>query len=142
MTEPTSVTIVGASLAGHATVKALRQQGFDGVVTVVGDEDARPYDRPPLSKEFLAGRYTEAELALEGHDEALDARWLLGVRAVALDVVGKSDGTAHSVRLADGRSVTSDAVVIATGSKARRMPGGLSGVHTVRTLADAAALRG
>ncbi len=131
-----SITVVGASLAGHATAKALRRNGFTGTITMIGEEDARPYDRPPLSKEFLAGTTTAAELALEAEDEALDAQWLLGVRAVALDA-----GT-HTVQLDDGRSVTADAVVIATGSQARRMPGAPPGVHTIRTLADAAALRG
>ena len=130
-----SVTIVGASLAGHATAKALRRQGFTGRVTIIGDEAARPYDRPPLSKEFLAGSMAESELALEGQDEALDAQWLLGVSATALDPLTRT------VTLADGRTVSSDAVVIATGSRARRMPGAPPGVHTVRTLADAAALR-
>src|ERR1700712_2726720 len=123
-----AVTIVGAGLAGHASAKALRRQGFAGGITIVGDEHARPYDRPPLSKEFLAGTYTEAELALELQDEALEAQWLLGVRAIALDVA------THTVRLADGRSLASDVVVIATGSTARRMPGAPPGVFTVRTL--------
>lgn len=132
---PRSVTVVGASLAGHATAKALRRLGFSGEITMIGDEYLRPYDRPPLSKEFLAGTTTEAELALERDDEALGAQWLLGVPATGLDVAGRT------VTLDDGRSVTSDAVVIATGSRARRMPGAPPGVHTVRTLADAAGLR-
>ncbi len=131
-----SVTVVGASLAGHATAKALRRSGFTGTITMVGDEDARPYDRPPLTKEFLAGTATAAELALELDEEALDAQWLLGVPAVALEAA------THTVQLADGRTVTSDAVVIATGSRARRMAGAPPGVHAVRTLADATALRG
>ncbi|WP_354530568.1 FAD-dependent oxidoreductase [Nakamurella sp. UYEF19] len=131
----TSVTVVGASLAGHATAKALRRMGFTGVITMIGDEDVRPYDRPPLSKEFLSGGTTEVDLALELDDEALDAEWILGVRAIALDP------KTHTVRLADGRTVTADAVVVATGSTARRMPGAPAGVHTVRTLADAVALK-
>ncbi len=130
-----SVTVVGASLAGHATAKALRRQGFAGSVTVIGDENARPYDRPPLSKDFLTGRVAEADLALEPADEELGAEWILGVRAVALDPA------THTVTLSDGRRVISDAVVIATGSTARRMTGAPHGVHTVRTLADAAGLR-
>jgi NADPH-dependent 2,4-dienoyl-CoA reductase/sulfur reductase-like enzyme len=135
MDSPRSVTVVGASLAGHATAKALRRQGFSGTITIIGEENVRPYDRPPLSKEFLSGITTEQELALELEDESLDAQWLLGVRAVSLD------GPGRTVVLDDGRTVTSDAVVLATGSKARRMPGAPPGVHTVRTLADAAALR-
>ena len=130
-----SVVVVGASLAGHATAKALRKQGFTGDITMIGDENARPYDRPPLSKDFLSGNLIEADLALEGDDEQLHAEWILGVHAVGLDP------TTHTVALDDGRTVTADAVVIATGSRARRMPGAPPGVHTVRTLADAAALR-
>ena len=73
------VAIIGASLAGLSAARALRSQGFDGRVTVVGDETRRPYDRPPLSKEFLAGDMTEADLALEDEDDDLQAEWLLGV---------------------------------------------------------------
>src|SRR3954452_17406593 len=98
MREPNSVTIVGASLAGHATAKALRRLGFRGAITMIGDENSRPYDRPPVSKEYLAGACTEEELALEVKDEALDAQWLLGVRAVALDVAAMPDVPTHTVR--------------------------------------------
>jgi NADPH-dependent 2,4-dienoyl-CoA reductase/sulfur reductase-like enzyme len=129
------VTVVGASLAGHATAKALRRCRFPGAITMIGEENVRPYDRPPLSKDFLTGTTTELELALELEDEALDAQWLLGVRATALDAATRT------VTLDDGRTVTSDAIVLATGSRARRLPGAPPGVHTVRTLADAAALR-
>lgn len=132
---PRSVVIVGASLAGHAAARALRRQGFDGRVTLIGDEPARPYDRPPLSKDFLAGTATEADLALEAAGEDLRAEWLLGTRAVALDP------TSHTVTLADGTQVAGDAVLVATGSRARRMPGAPAGVHTLRTLDDASALR-
>ena len=135
MTELASVTVVGAGLAGHATAKALRRFGFAGTITVIGDEDTRPYDRPPLSKDFLAGRTTASELALEVADEELDANWILGTEAVAIDPA------AHTVALRDGHTVTSDAVVIATGSRARRIAGAPPGVHTVRTVADAVALR-
>ncbi len=135
MAQLASVTVVGAGLAGHGTAKALRRFGFAGVITMIGDEVVRPYDRPPLSKDFLAGRTTASELALERPDEALHADWILGTDAVALDPA------THTVALADGRTVTSDAVVIATGSRARRMAGAPAGVHTVRTVADAVALR-
>lgn len=130
-----SVVIVGASLAGHATARALRQQGFDGRISIIGDEPERPYDRPPLSKEFLAGTASEADIALEAEDEALGADWLLGVRAETLDL-----GT-RTVSLSDGGQITGDAVVIATGSTARLMPTHLRGVHTLRTLPDARRLK-
>lgn len=135
MHAPRSVTVVGAGLAGHSTAKALRRLDFAGGITIIGDELLRPYDRPPLSKEFLAGTTTGAELALERGDEALGAQWLLGAHATGLDLASRT------VNLDDGRSITSDAVVIATGSRARRLPGAPPGVHTVRTLADAAGLR-
>ena len=93
------VAIVGASLAGLSAARALRAQGFDGELTVVGDETRRPYDRPPLSKEFLAGDVAEADLALESDDEDLDAQWLLGAHATRLDAA------AGAVELADGTAV-------------------------------------
>ncbi|GAA3588765.1 FAD-dependent oxidoreductase [Streptomyces osmaniensis] len=129
--------MVGASLAGLSAARSLRKQGYDGRLVVIGDELHRPYDRPPLSKEFLAGTLGEPELALETDDEDLRAEWLLGTRAVALD------HAARTLRLADGRQVRADGFVIATGATARTLPGsaGLAGVHTLRTLDDARALR-
>lgn len=139
-----SVTVVGASLAGLSTVRALRSQGYAGRITVVGAERHLPYDRPPLSKAFLTGAVSAAEVSLIGEeDDALDVEWLLGTPAAAL---GAAD---HSVVLADGRVVIGDAVVLATGSRARTLPGApgsrgpasLAGVHLLRTLDDAVALR-
>jgi NADPH-dependent 2,4-dienoyl-CoA reductase/sulfur reductase-like enzyme len=134
-----TVAVVGASLAGLSAARSLRKQGYEGRLVVIGDEPHRPYDRPPLSKEFLAGAIGEADLTLESDDEDLRAEWLLGARAIGLDV----DGTDRVVRLADGREVRADGVVIATGAVARNLPGtdGLAGVHTLRTLDDARALR-
>ncbi|MFH8701680.1 NAD(P)/FAD-dependent oxidoreductase [Streptomyces chartreusis] len=132
-----TVAVVGASLAGLSAARSLRKQGYDGRLVVIGDELHRPYDRPPLSKEFLAGTLGEPELALETDDEDLRAEWLLGTRAVALDHAERT------LRLADGRQVRADGFVIATGAAARTLPGsaGLAGVHTLRTLDDARALR-
>ncbi|MFF3456763.1 NAD(P)/FAD-dependent oxidoreductase [Streptomyces sp. NPDC002730] len=132
-----TVAVVGASLAGLSAARSLRKQGYDGRLVVIGDEPHRPYDRPPLSKEFLAGTIREADLALEADGEDLQAEWLLGVRAAGFDLGDRA------VRLADGRSVRADGVVIATGATARMLPGsdGLAGVHTLRTLDDARALR-
>jgi NADPH-dependent 2,4-dienoyl-CoA reductase/sulfur reductase-like enzyme len=131
------VVVVGASLAGLSATRSLRKQGYDGRLIVVGDEPHRPYDRPPLSKDFLAGALGEADLALEADDEDLRVEWLLGVRATGLD------GADRAVRLADGRVVRADGIVIATGAAARTLPGsdGLAGVHVLRTLEDARALR-
>ncbi|MEU2716493.1 FAD-dependent oxidoreductase [Streptomyces sp. NPDC007205] len=133
-----TVTIVGASLSGLYAARELRTQGFDGRLVIVGEEPHRPYDRPPLSKDFLTGRTDEEHLALTDADDTagLDAEWLLGVRARGLDTRGRT------VLLEDGRTVSTDAVVIATGAAARRIPGErLTGVHTLRTLDDARALR-
>jgi len=132
-----TVAVVGASLAGLSAARSLRDQGYDGRLVVIGDETHRPYDRPPLSKEFLAGTLGEADLGLETDGEDLRAQWLLGTRATGLD------RTDRSVRLADGRGIRADGIVIATGAAARTLPGadGLTGVHTLRTLDDARALR-
>ncbi|WP_020419953.1 NAD(P)/FAD-dependent oxidoreductase [Amycolatopsis sp. ATCC 39116] len=130
------IAIAGASLAGLSTARALREAGFDGRVVVVGDEPHRPYDRPPLSKEFLAGTMSAADLALENDDEDLDVDWRLGARAVALDPA------LRTIVLDSGERITCDGVVLATGARARRLPGSpLAGVHTLRTLDDAIALR-
>ncbi|GAA3992339.1 FAD-dependent oxidoreductase [Streptomyces sp. NBC_01352] len=133
-----TVTVVGASLSGLYAARELRSQGFDGRLVIVGDEPHRPYDRPPLSKDFLTGRASEDHLALTDDEETteLDAEWLLGKRARGLDARGRT------VLLDDGRTVSTDGVVIATGASARRLPGPrLTGVHTLRTLDDARALR-
>ncbi|MFJ8809561.1 NAD(P)/FAD-dependent oxidoreductase [Streptomyces sp. NPDC102490] len=138
-----TVTVVGASLAGLYAARELRAQGFDGRLVIVGDEPHRPYDRPPLSKEYLTGLADEDRLALTDAEESadLDAEWLLGVGARGLDARGRT------VLLDDGRTVSTDGVVVATGASARRLTGDhpsgdrLSGVHTLRTLDDARALR-
>lgn len=131
------VAIVGASLAGLSAARALRAQGFDGRLSIIGDEARRPYDRPPLSKEFLAGSMCEADLALEADDEDLQADWLLGETAISLDTAS------GAVELAQGSLVAADGVVLATGSRARTWAGAetMGGVHVVRTIDDAIALR-
>ncbi|GHD25165.1 pyridine nucleotide-disulfide oxidoreductase [Streptomyces violarus] len=133
-----TVTIVGASLSGLYAARELRAQGYDGCLVIVGDEPHHPYDRPPLSKDFLTGRADETQLALTDTEETteLGAEWILGIRARALDARGRT------VLLDDGRTVSTDGVVIATGASARRLPGDtLAGVHTLRTLDDARSLR-
>ncbi|MFD5724089.1 NAD(P)/FAD-dependent oxidoreductase [Streptomyces sp. NPDC127036] len=133
-----TVTVVGASLSGLYAARELRAQGFDGRLVIVGAEPHLPYDRPPLSKNFLTGHAGEDQLALTDAEESaqLDAAWLLGVGARGLDTRGRA------VVLGDGRTVPTDGVVVATGASARRLPGdGLPGVHTLRTLDDARALR-
>lgn len=135
---PGSVVIIGASLAGLSTARALRAQGYPGTLTVVGDELHRPYDRPPLSKEFLGSG--SVDLALEGDGEELDVTWRLGERAVGLRPLPGGGG---AVALRSGGLIAADCVVIATGASARcGLPGaGLPGVHLLRTLDDAVSLR-
>ena len=134
-----SIAIVGASLAGLRSAEALRQQGFTGRLTVIGAERHLPYDRPPLSKDFLLGTVEQADLALAEADDyaELAADWRLGIWAERLDPAS------GRVVLSDGTSVHADGVVIATGGTPRTLPGtkGVVGVHTLRTIEDAIALR-
>jgi 3-phenylpropionate/trans-cinnamate dioxygenase ferredoxin reductase subunit len=135
-----SVVVVGASLAGFHAIRALRKEGYEGRLTVVGDEPHRPYDRPPLSKDFLAAKVDEDALALAKGDQLdeLDLDWQLGVRATGCDL------DARVVRLADQREVPFDGLVIATGGSPRRltgMPANLAGLHVLRTVDDSRALR-
>jgi 3-phenylpropionate/trans-cinnamate dioxygenase ferredoxin reductase subunit len=132
------VVIAGASLAGWATARALRRRGFDGPVCLIGEEDHLPYDRPSLSKQLLTGERTAAELAQvdETTLEQLEIEFLAGVRAEHLDA------GAREVRLSTGERRRFRALVIATGASAIRpdLPW-LAGVHTLRTMDDALAVR-
>ena len=136
---PRAVTIVGASLAGLNAAEALRREGFDGPVTLIGAESHLPYDRPPLSKQVLAGDWEPERAALTESEElesdGIEAR--LGVRAAALDLA------ARELTLDTGETVAFDGLVIATGARCRTMPGteGLDGVHVLRSLDDCLALR-
>ncbi|MEU6200738.1 FAD-dependent oxidoreductase [Streptomyces sp. NPDC047061] len=133
------VLVVGASAAGLTTVESLRRKGHTGPITVLGEEPHAPYDRPPLSKQVLSGAWEPERAALRTREalSGLDAEFVLGDPAVALDTA------ARTVRTRSGRELTADAVVIATGVRARQLPGqgGQEGVHTLRTLDDALALR-
>lgn len=133
-----TIGIIGASLAGLSTARALRDEGFDGRIVVVGAETHLPYDRPPLSKEFLAGTSSVDDLALVSEDdESLDIEWRLGVRANRLDA------SRRAAILSDGRELLIDGLVVATGAGPRYLPGAadLDRVHVLRTLDDALALR-
>lgn len=133
------VLVVGASLAGLRTVEALRREGFGGRITVVGEEAEWPYDRPPLSKQFLVDDWEESKLALSRRGvEVLEAEWKLGLSATSLAP------DRLQVALADGTSLEADTIVLATGARARRLPFGhdLEGVLALRTLEDAQRLRG
>ena len=130
--------IVGASLAGLYSAEALRVGGFDGQLTIIGAEPHAPYDRPPLSKTVLTGRETTSNIELPCTRD-VQATWMLGARAVDLD------RSWRKVLLADGRSVAYDALLIATGARARPWPdhrqARLRGVHVLREREDADRLR-
>ncbi|WP_413797125.1 NAD(P)/FAD-dependent oxidoreductase [Streptomyces iranensis] len=135
----TKIAVVGTGLAGIRTAEALRAEGYDGRLVLVGEETAEPYDRPPLSKQILLGEYNDQNIALVDSElrAMLDAEWLLGIRATRLDA------DFRVLSLSDGRTLSVDGVVIATGARARALPGvrDLRGVHTLRTLDDALRLR-
>ncbi|MDP7542777.1 MAG: FAD/NAD(P)-binding oxidoreductase [Acidimicrobiales bacterium] len=133
-----SVTIVGASLAGLRSAETLRRDGFGGRISLIGDEPHQPYDRPPLSKQVLAGDW-EPERALLTPAEKLEPLGLdlrLGVRATGLDVAARELEV-------DGVAEPFDGLLIATGARCRTLPGtgGPVGVHTLRTLDDCLAIR-
>jgi len=134
-----NVVVVGGSLAGLRAVEALRTGGFDGTVTVIGDEPHLAYDRPPLSKRLLSGEWEPDRITLRKPDDmgTLDATWRRGVAATGLDLAGRT------VALADGSSVPFDGLVVATGARARTLPDQerFDHVFTLRTLDDALALR-
>jgi phthalate 3,4-dioxygenase ferredoxin reductase subunit len=133
------VVVVGSSVGGVRTLQELRRLGFDGDITIVGEERETPYDKPPLSKQLLLGTQTEAEISLldEGGFDVLKADARLGVRATALDI------DSMSVALSDGDEIEYDALVIATGVRPRTLSpvlDELDGVFTVRELRDSRAL--
>ncbi|MBY0399314.1 FAD-dependent oxidoreductase [Myxococcota bacterium] len=132
------IAVVGASLAGLRFLEALRREGFAGRVTMIGAEAELPYDRPPLSKQFLVEGWPDEKLALARDGVApLHAEWRLGQRAMALDP------KALALSLADGSRIEADAIVLATGAEARRLPfeRGLAGILALRTLDDGRRLR-
>lgn len=134
-----SVLIAGASLAGLRAAQGLREGGFTGSVLMVGEELHYPYDRPPLSKQVLAGEWPPERTALTDRArlDALGVDLRLGRRAEALDA------EARRVTLDDGTVLEVDGVVVATGARPRRLPGsdGAARAAVVRTLDDAERLR-
>jgi NADPH-dependent 2,4-dienoyl-CoA reductase/sulfur reductase-like enzyme/nitrite reductase/ring-hydroxylating ferredoxin subunit len=139
--EPTvrSIVVVGAGAAGEAAVEMLRRRGYDGALTFVGADPSDPVDRPNLSKDYLAGNAPEEWIPLR--DEAFYAQHRIdlvrGRRATSVDAA------ARAVVLDDGRRLTYDRLLIATGAEPVRLslPGGdLPHVHYLRTLADSRAI--
>ncbi|HWD52351.1 MAG TPA: FAD-dependent oxidoreductase [Acidimicrobiales bacterium] len=134
-----TILVVGASLAGMRAAEEIRHLGHTGEVVIIGEEIHPPYDRPPLSKQFLAGKW-DVERIHHHTPEKLDALGLefrLGSRAVGLDTGDRT------VSCDDGSRVHYDGLIIATGAKPRCLPGteDFAGVRTLRTLDDSAGLR-
>jgi 3-phenylpropionate/trans-cinnamate dioxygenase ferredoxin reductase subunit len=134
------VIIVGAGQAGGEAAQRLRAGGFDGDVTLVGEEPHAPYQRPPLSKKYLAGEMAAEHLLLRPAEllESERIAFLSGKRAVWVDRANRR------VRLDGGRELVYDALILATGARAKPLPApgaDLRGVHTVRTIADIDSIR-
>ncbi|MDG2048695.1 MAG: FAD-dependent oxidoreductase [Myxococcota bacterium] len=132
------IVVVGSSLAGLRTIEALRRRGHEGEIVALSAESDWPYDRPPLSKQFLKGDWEIDKLSLrrQGFDD-LGVEWRLGVSAHSLDLAGRR------VALSTGDSVEYDGLVLATGASPRMIPGmaDREGVHVLRSLEDARGLR-
>lgn len=139
MSDP--IVIVGAGQAAGQAIVSLRQEGFDGPITLVGDEAYIPYQRPPLSKKFLSGEMGLERVYLKPEAFFADqgVELCLGRRAVTLNRTGRS------IALDDGSALTYSKLLLTTGSRVRRLPvpgEGLEGVHYLRTVADVLAIRG
>ncbi len=139
MTGTSTFVIVGGGLAAAKAAEALRANDFDGHIVLIAEEEHLPYERPPLSKEFLAGKKSLADFTVHDaawyRDSDIDLR--LGTAAAAID------RSAHSVVLSDDSTVRYDKLLLATGSRSRRPPipgSDAAGVHFLRTFDDAVEL--
>jgi NADPH-dependent 2,4-dienoyl-CoA reductase/sulfur reductase-like enzyme len=141
MSAPGTIAIAGASLAGLRAAEQLRRLGHAGPLVLIGEEPHLPYDRPPLSKQVLTGAWPPDSERLQlrrGPYAELDLDLRLGRRATSLDPGAKR------LALDDGTQLVYDALLIATGAAPRRLPAQpeLPGIHLLRSLDDARALRG
>ncbi|WP_371648852.1 NAD(P)/FAD-dependent oxidoreductase [Streptomyces mirabilis] len=135
MTDNSAYVIVGASLAGAKAAQALREEGFDGPLILIGDESERPYERPPLSKGYLMGKDAREQIYVHPPQwyAEHDVELCLGTAVTALDPAP------HEVTLADGSRLEYAELLLATGSSPRRLPvpgAGLDGVLYLRTVED------
>jgi NADPH-dependent 2,4-dienoyl-CoA reductase/sulfur reductase-like enzyme len=131
------IVIVGASLAGLRTAQTLRDEGYEGAVTLIGAEAHLPYDRPPLSKDYLAGTMPDDEVYLPLDKIDVETEVRLSTRATELDL------RRRQIQLDSGQRLGYDSLVIATGAHPRRLPGlpDLDGVFVLRTIDDCRALK-
>ena len=141
MTRERTFVIAGAGLAGAKAAETLRSEGFDGRVVLIGTEPERPYERPPLSKDYLRGEAVRDRLYV--HSAGFYERHDIELRTAA--TVTGLDASAQTVTLGDGELLGYDQLLLATGAGARRLPvagGDLDGVLYLRSVADCDALRG
>src|SRR3954452_11601566 len=132
--------IVGGSVAGAKAARTLREEGFDGRVVLIGAEPERPYERPPLSKEYLRGDAERDAVFVHGASFYADNEIELHLGESVIDV----DADHRELALDTGERLTFDRLLLATGAEPRRLtvPGSdLPGIHYLRTLADSDALR-
>jgi 3-phenylpropionate/trans-cinnamate dioxygenase ferredoxin reductase subunit len=140
MTANEAIVIAGAGLAGAKAAEALRTEGFDGPVVLIGDENERPYERPPLSKDYLMGKAERDSIYVHPADWYREHNVDLRLGAAVTGI----DRERHEVTLADGSRVGYGKLLLATGSSPRRLPvpgAGLPGVHYLRTVGDSDAIR-
>ena len=139
LTPESTVVVVGASLAGLRAAEELRHERHTGSIVIVGDELHVPYDRPPLSKQVLSGKWDVERIHHHTPDklDALGLEFRLGRRAVSLDT------DARVVTCADGSELAYDGLIVATGTTARTLPGteGMARVRVLRTLDDCLGIR-
>lgn len=112
-----TLAIVGASLAGLSAGRAARAQGFTGRLVIISDKPHRPYDRPPLSKDFLLGTVTVEDLALESDTDELEAEWMLLISSAVIEDFYSGEGNVTGLRLAGGRYIPADVVVVGIGAE-------------------------
>jgi 3-phenylpropionate/trans-cinnamate dioxygenase ferredoxin reductase subunit len=134
-----AIVIIGAGQTGLQVAESLRSEGYDGAITMLGDEPRPPYQRPPLSKAYLLGEFSEAQLTIRSPEvlarKRIDLK--IGASIAAIDRVGKK------VRLADGGEIDYAGLCLATGSRPRPLPvpgADLANVFPLRTLADTQAI--
>lgn len=140
MTETPGIVVVGAGLAAAKAIETLREDGFDGAITLIGDEAERPYERPALSKEYLQGKSTSEDLFVHPAawygDHDVDTRF--GDAATSID------RDARTVTLASGDTVSYDQLLLATGSRPNTLPipgADLAGVFSLRRMSDSDQIR-
>ena len=140
MAAPQTYVVVGAGLAGGRAVETLRKEGFEGRIVLIGAEPHRPYNRPPLSKDYLRGEAKLGDVYLHGEDFAAanDVDQRLDTRVEAIEV------DQRRVVLDTGERIDFDRLLLATGAEPKRLPspgGDLDGVQYLRTIDDSDRLR-